>query len=72
MGRKLVGEYLVAWGKLQPEDLQQALASQATKRDTSVPPLIGEILVEMGVVDSDDILAALAQQEFARMGLDTT
>lgn len=67
--RKLIGEYLVEWGKIQPEDVQQALDAQSTMRPQKERMLIGEILINMGVVDRQDILAALAQQEFAVMGL---
>ncbi len=65
----LVGEYLLESGKVQPEDIQEALVVQTVHNARGQSALIGDILIEMGVVDREDILLALAQQEFARMGL---
>ncbi len=67
---KLLGEYLLEIGKLEPEDIQEALVLQSVHRsDYGEAPLIGDILVDMGVVDQEDVKTALAEQECARLGV---
>ncbi len=67
---KLLGEYLLEFGKVQPEDIQEALMLQGVHRgnDGSIP-LMGEVLMDMGVADHEDIDIALAEQECARKGI---
>ncbi len=69
MEHKLLGECLLELGKIEPEDIQEALLLQATWHDHAHKPLIGDVLIELGVVDQEDINVALAEQEFARMGI---
>lgn len=67
---KLLGEYLLEFGKVQPEDIQEALMLQAIHRDKNGgEPKIGDILIDMGVVDEEDISIALAEQECAHLGV---
>jgi hypothetical protein len=70
METKLLGEYLLEFGRVDPEDIQEALALQAAHRSgNGEKPLIGDVLVDMGVVDHEDINTALAEQECARLGV---
>jgi hypothetical protein len=66
----LLGEYLLDTGKIEPEDIQEALVQQSIHRSNiGEAPLIGDILVDMGVVDQEDVKTALAEQECARLGM---
>ncbi|MEW6219831.1 MAG: ATPase, T2SS/T4P/T4SS family [Thermodesulfobacteriota bacterium] len=52
-----LGAILIRHGKLQENQLERALAHQA-----SVPRRLGEILISLGFISEDDLLAALAEQ----------
>jgi type II secretion system protein E len=55
---KLLGELLVAGGKLDPDDLDAAL----TEQGRSGGERIGEILVKMNKVSEEDVKSALSRQ----------
>ncbi len=63
MEKKLIGEYLLASGKITDRQLQQALEKQANSISGGRMPLLGTILIEMGAVPERDLTEALAQQE---------
>ncbi len=52
-----LGERLIARGKLNPADLERALAAQR-----EVGELLGRLLVRLGLVAEEDVAAALAEQ----------
>lgn len=56
--RPLLGEILVAAGKLQPRDLDRALLAQRETPQTQ----LGQLLVRLGLVTESDVLQALAEQ----------
>ena len=53
----LLGQILVAMGKLDPNDLEMALREHRKSGDR-----IGSILMKMGFSSEDDVLRALSQQ----------
>ena len=61
-GSRLIGEILIDLGHATNEQVQEALATQATVDPSHSPPLLGEILVQMGVVTDDQVREALAAQ----------
>jgi hypothetical protein len=67
MKEKLIGEYLIAEKRITPNQLEQALETQANRLQGGQAPLIGNILLEMGAVNENDITFALDQQERDRM-----
>ncbi len=69
MEHKLLGEYLIELGKVDPQDIQDALMLQAAHRQRDYEPTIGEVLIDMGIVDQEDINTALAEQECDRKGI---
>ncbi len=63
MEKKLIGEYLVADGKITHEQLQTALERQANSMSGGRMPLLGTVLVEMGAVQERELTAELEKQE---------
>ncbi|MGV1100710.1 GspE/PulE family protein [Thiovibrio sp. JS02] len=55
--KEKIGTLLVQQGKLQPNQLERALAHQET-----VQHRLGEILISLGYIGEDDLTAALAEQ----------
>lgn len=55
--RKRLGELLVEQGRLNPRDLDQALAAQVEMGD-----LLGRVLVRLGLLSEPDVVRALAEQ----------
>ncbi len=63
MEKKLIGEYLIAEGKITNDQLQKALEMQANSISGGRMPLLGTVLVEMGAISERDLTATLEQQE---------
>jgi hypothetical protein len=57
----LIGQILVALGKITKEQLQEALESQSASTDENRKPL-GQILLEKDYVDPNDIIEAIKVQ----------
>jgi type IV pilus assembly protein PilB len=55
--RKKLGEYLLAWGKLEEQQLEEALRVQK-----GTGKRIGQVLVELGYASDDDVAKAVASQ----------
>ena len=55
--KELIGNILIKQGKLQTDQLERALAHQA-----SVPNRIGEILISLGFISEEDLMIALAEK----------
>lgn len=53
----VIGTILLERGKLQPDQLERALAHQK-----SVPNRIGEILISLGFISEEDMMSALAEE----------
>ncbi len=63
MATKMIGEYLIEAGKITPEQLQAALATQANSMRGGKMPLIGTVLVEMKALEERDLAQSLERQE---------
>ena len=61
----LIGQILVALGKINREQLKEALTVQATLPKDSRKPL-GQILLELDYVDPNDIIEAIRVQMHMR------
>ncbi|MCB0917354.1 MAG: Flp pilus assembly complex ATPase component TadA [Actinobacteria bacterium] len=57
MARKRLGDLLVEWGAIKPEQLKAAIEEQ---KNADVRRRLGEILVEQEVLDEDTLASALA------------
>lgn len=64
---KMIGEYLIADGRITPAQVQKALEIQAESIQSGHIPLFGTILVQMGAVNEQDLAFALEHQERERM-----
>ncbi len=72
MEMKLIGEYLIAGGKISNDQLQRALEMQANSIQGGRMPLLGTILVEQKALPERELTLALEEQERDRQRLNTT
>jgi hypothetical protein len=68
---KMIGEYLIADGRIMPAQVQKALEIQADSIQGGHIPLLGTILVQMGAINEQDLAFALEHQERERMRIGT-
>ena len=65
--KSLIGQILVATGKITKDQLDEALKVQNNMPDESRKPL-GQVLLELDLVDPNDIIEAIRVQVQMRAG----
>ena len=61
-----IGEFMLAKGHIEPEQLDAALRRQFELQQAGTRMLLGEVLVEMGKVNPKHIEEALAYQRLSK------